>query len=376
LSVKYAAEVRRYLLEKFSSVRIVLFEELVFPGVQEEVVLLLAEGRGPAPFFEVYHATSLRSLLDINRADWVPFAPEHEDKWLRALVSQESLGILDGVKREATFESLLDWGDTYLGIVTGNNRYFTFSRADARTLGIPDRELLPISPPGSRHLRGLTFSSKAWDSLMKEGRACYLFYPPASVPSSNAEKYIAAGETLGVHKAYKCRVRTPWWRVPLVAAPDLFLTYMDRDRPRLLSNRAGVHVLNSLYGVRLKKDRKAAGQDLLPLAALNSATMLSAELIGRSYGGGMLKLEPREADKLALPSFQLLENVGNELRAMRPQLSGLLRKGALADACRIVDRIVLTGGCGLTYDAIEEVRKAREILFGRRNTRSKAQTAD
>src|SRR6478735_2592588 len=49
LSVNYAAPVRRFLMERFKRVRLVLFTERVFPGVQEEVVLLLADGYGQGP---------------------------------------------------------------------------------------------------------------------------------------------------------------------------------------------------------------------------------------------------------------------------------------------------------------------------------------
>lgn len=48
LSVNYAKEIRRFLLKRFGSVRIIAFEERVFPEVLEEVVLLLAEGEGGA----------------------------------------------------------------------------------------------------------------------------------------------------------------------------------------------------------------------------------------------------------------------------------------------------------------------------------------
>jgi hypothetical protein len=41
--VNCAAEVRRYLMARFARVRLVVFTERVFPGVLEEVVLLLAE---------------------------------------------------------------------------------------------------------------------------------------------------------------------------------------------------------------------------------------------------------------------------------------------------------------------------------------------
>ena len=46
----------------------------------------------------------------------------------------------------------------------------------------------------------------------------HLFYPHAD-PSEAAQAYVASGEAGGVQKAYKCRVRTPWWRVPIARKP-------------------------------------------------------------------------------------------------------------------------------------------------------------
>jgi adenine-specific DNA methylase len=49
LQVGYAAALRSYLIDNCSHVTIVSFQRLVFPGILQEVVLLLAErGRGPA----------------------------------------------------------------------------------------------------------------------------------------------------------------------------------------------------------------------------------------------------------------------------------------------------------------------------------------
>lgn len=44
LTVNYAAPLRSFLMASFSSVRLATFDEPVFPEVQEEVVLLLADG--------------------------------------------------------------------------------------------------------------------------------------------------------------------------------------------------------------------------------------------------------------------------------------------------------------------------------------------
>jgi type I restriction-modification system DNA methylase subunit len=76
LSVNYATEIRRFLLKRFARVRLVLFENLVFPGVLEEVVLLMAEGTGGADRFEVFQAKNAAELPNAaaNKC-WTGFAP-------------------------------------------------------------------------------------------------------------------------------------------------------------------------------------------------------------------------------------------------------------------------------------------------------------
>lgn len=371
LTVKYAEKVRRYLLQRFRSIRLVMFEELVFPNVQEEVVLLLAEGQGPAPSFEVYQATNLADLGAIDSAPWVPYTPSRSDKWMWALLSSAAVRTYQKVvDAPEGFETLQEWGKTYLGIVTGRNPYFALSDGDVRERGLPAKELLRICPPGSRHLRGLTFTESAWRALRDDGKRCYLFRPKDGAPSKAAQRYIDAGETTSVDQGYKCSNRSPWWCVPLVDVPDLLLTYMDRDRPRLITNRAGVHVLNSLYGVSLSTGRARIGKDLLPVASLNSLTLLGAELVGRAYGGGLLKLEPREADRLPMPSKDLLNNTADELRAVRPQVGGALRQGKLDKAVNLVDRILLYKGVGLRQSELGALKDARGILFDRRSARA------
>jgi hypothetical protein len=369
LTVGYAAEIRRFLLNRFAQVRLVMFEELVFPGVQEEVVLLLAEGTGAAPFFELYQARNLDELQDLGAVQWTMFEPDAVGKWSGALLPTSDLEVYNRIVAGDDFSELAEWGDTYLGIVTGANNFFTLSEDEVKLYGFPDDELLLISPPGSRHLRGLTFTNRSWDEVANEGRRVYLLYP-RDKPSAASARYIEAGDAAKVSKGYKCSNRKPWWQVPLVDVPDLLLTYMDKDRPRLVTNRARVHVLNSLYGVRLHAGRKRLGMDLLPIAALNSVTLLGAEVVGRAYGGGMLKLEPKEAGRLPMPAQELLVQYSNELRVLQPHLSNDLRQGNLDAAVEKVDRVLLTQGLGLSHQQLVAVRRARATLFGRRETRS------
>lgn len=368
LTVKYAAPIREHLMKRFASVRLVVFEELIFPDALEDVVLLLAEGSGGCSHFEVHQVRNAEALNQSPLRNW-RISPGDSTKWSQALIEPSTWTTFQSVLRSKSVERLADWGRPYLGTVTGDNDYFTLTDSDARKWKLGSKELVPVSPPGSRHLRGLEFAYGAWAQAREEGKRCWLFAPSEDDMSPAAEAYVAAGEANEVDTAYKCRVRDPWFIPPRVPVADLFLTYMDYERPRLTSNKAGVDHLNSLYGISLIKQRRSIGQELLPLACLNTVTLLSAEVVGRSYGGGMLKLEPKEAEQLAVPSLKIVQSLQEELRAIRPQAANSLRNGKLAEAVRIVDQVIF--GEPFQIDAIPALRQAREFLFQRRSARGR-----
>jgi tRNA1(Val) A37 N6-methylase TrmN6 len=370
LSVNYAAPVRQFLFSKFREVQLVLFAEQVFPGVEADVVLLLADGylEGPANHAVIRQAKDAASLasLDAGQA-WTPADPA--GKWTGSLVADGALGPLRALLGSGRFVGLEYWGDTTLGIVTGNNRYFALSPARARELGIGASELLRLSPPGSSHLRGLALTQEQLAKLGREGQSTRLFYP-ADTPSGAAAKYIEDGHRTGVDTAYKCRVRKVWHRVPLVKPADLLLTCMNADTPRLTSNEAAAHHLNSVHGVYLKPGLRDIGRELLPVASLNSATLLHAEVVGRAYGGGILKIEPKEADIWAMPSPELVEARADELRAIKPRVAEWLREGELHEAVALVDRALFAGRGATPAKSVNAMRQARELLAARRATRS------
>lgn len=370
LSVNYAADVRRFLLQSFAKVDLVLFTERVFPGVQEEVVLLLAEGYlgGPTDHASVYQYRSAAELATIAASrTWKPARPE--EKWTPSLLSSEALNAYTMLLASGDYTMLQTWGETTLGMVTGNNKYFALSPQRVAELGLAPSDLIPLSPPGSRHLRGLSFSKAALDEMGRNGSATWLFRPSGE-PSPGGWAYIAAGEATQVDAAYKCRVRKPWWRVPYLAPADLLLTYMNADTPRLSTNAARVSHLNSVHGVYLHGGLRQLGKRMLPLGSLTSMTLVGAETVGRAYGGGMLKLEPREADRLPVPSPALVESALEQLTSIRPQVAGLLRGGKLVSAAKLVDDVLLVGALGMARGDVRTLREAHAELTARRTARA------
>ena len=374
LSVNYASPIRKFLLESFHKVELVLFGERVFPSVQEEVVLLLAEGfrQGPTDRFTLFQAESVDDLPSMGTpSTWVPAAAG--EKWTGSMVGAAARRIYDTALTGSGFSVLQQWGETSLGAVTGNNAFFTATWDEVKQRGFSRTDLVRISPPGSRHLRGLELSSRQLRQLSEEGKPTYLFRPSGN-PSEAGMAFIEEGERAGVDKAYKCRVRKPWWRVPLVAVPDLFLTYMNADTPRLTTNNAGVHHLNSVHGVYFSLENRELGRELLPLASLNTMTILGAETVGRAYGGGMLKIEPSEADLLPLPSPALVKSHAEELRSIKAKVDAALRNADTAKATDLVDAVVLKNGLKLDDEQIGELKAARTALLNRRKARSRSAT--
>jgi len=307
LSVGYAGPVRQWLRRRFASVKLVVFERLQFVDALENVVLLLAQGSGGCDAFSLYYVHDGGDLLDIQPFDESAVALSDEGKWTELFLTVRQRQLFRRVVQDH-FVPLSFYGNPELGTVTGANGYFTLTEETRRAFGLePNTDVIAICPPGSRHLQALSFTRHDWQRLRDQGERVWMLYPRAEIPTEGLQRYFQLGIDQGVPSAYKCQVRANWWRPPAVSAPDLFFTYMSHRYPRLVANRARTTFVNSMHGLRLRADVPRSAREALPLLAFSSLTMLGAEIHGRSYGGGILKMEPREAGMLPVPKPDVLE---------------------------------------------------------------------
>ena len=293
IHAQYADQILDHICERFGRAAVVMFDEHVFPGAQEEVVLLCAEdrGNGSAAGIETLSFTNLDDLeLPLRGAG--SLRPARPHKLLAGLVDPASIEVYDELVAGERTRLLGDLASVDIGAVTGANSFFVRPAeavAEVPTAFLRQAVSKAAHIPGAR-LSGQDF--RAMDERRLPTRMLVLDPDARDTCSPAVHRLIEEGEHAGVHARYKCRIRDPWWALPSAQVrdpPALFLTYMSGAFPRLVSNEAGALSTNSVHGVRPYN-----GADPRALAAgfYTSLTMLSAELVGRSYGGGVLKLEP------------------------------------------------------------------------------------
>ena len=367
----YARPVLNYLVETFGCTTLLTFKEHLFPELSQDTLLVLAEGKGKPSGRLCVH--DLDAVTDLENADKVikslaraeEINPENIISGRTTLtsywLSKEARSLYEQLSEHAPTKRLGELAEVGIGYVTGANAFFHLSKAEAKAQKLGDSYLTPAVYRG-RALSGLQFSEQDWQAAEKAGEAGYLLHLPAKKRLSKLVKaYIAEGENQGVHEAYKCRVRSPWYSVPHVYKPDAFLTYMSGLRPLLVANDAGAVTPNSLHAVRLHADASLSARDLA-LLWQTSLTSLSVELEGHALGGGMLKLEPSEARNVLLAAPEVFNGTG---AVLFEHVDALLREGKGERARDLVDTTIL-GSLGLSEEEAKLLKDSAAYLRNRR----------
>jgi adenine-specific DNA-methyltransferase len=371
LHAQYAQPVTEFLGREFHRVAVIAFEERVFPSAQEEVVLVLAEGRGGGPSDLEFFSCRTLAELDVGRLlrgrRQQRCAGERRGKLLAELLDAETRAAYSRAEAIEGVSRLGDIAGVDIGTVTGANSFFLLSREAAEAV---HPALLKPVVSRAAHVRSARFTNADYRTLVESGVPCRLLLADDAMPReviATVEDRILEGEADGLHLRNKCRARNPWWAVrpPRRPIPDLFMTYCAHQHPRIVLNEAGVLNTNTLHGVTVRKRGLARR---LAAGFYNSLTMLSAELLARSYGGGVLKLEPTEAEALLIPPLS-----GWDARRLLSKVDRFIRAGDLEGALNIVDPLVLEEAVGLGFSPAEvaALRRGAERLRRRRHARAR-----
>lgn len=116
------------------------------------------------------------------------------------------------------------------------------------------------------------------------------------------ERFLRLARRSGAANGYVARNRRAWWSVGLRAAAPILATYMARRPPAFVRNLAGARHINIAHGLYPRTAMSAELLDRLSGALRTSVTVAQ----GRTYAGGLTKFEPKEMERLLIPSPELL----------------------------------------------------------------------
>lgn len=359
LQVGYAAQLRAYLVDTCSDVTVVAFRELVFPGILQEVVLLLAvKGMGPASIrtVEVRNGSHLDEVTLDGAATRAPL--HGTEKWTKYFLDTAQITALRDLRSDSRLASLSNYAKVNVGVVTGRNSFFCMTDADASLRGITAHTIPLLSR--SAQFTGVEFTEKDIAAQAAAGAVTRLLAvaPDYDLALDSAlNSYVQLGEQDGVHEGYKCRIRTSWWSVPSISQPAGFMLRQVSTYLRMLSNDAGASSTDTVHRVFTKP---GVNMKQLTVAALNSATMAMSEVLGRSYGGGLLEIEPTEAIALPVPDPNLVDNI------LQSEVDAFLRRGDIPGAISMVDQRLMVDILGFSESEMDMVRESSRRLRERR----------
>jgi SAM-dependent methyltransferase len=325
----YARPLLDFLRGRFGRTRLIALEGSWFEGATVKVALLLAEGSGPGGL-ELGEARGIPELEARG-----PAAPP--GAWLASRIPSGCREAADRILGSDTLAPLSALGAVRLGVVTGEKGFFLLPAGRCTELGLPAL-WTPTAVSTPSQLRGTAFTDDDARDLEASGAPCRLLSLPFDYEGGDAkvDAYLERGRAAGVDSNYKCRSRKPWYSVRRQMPPaDLFLGYLVKRRLRVAANPARAHSTNNVHRVTLAPvHRPLAG--LVAAAALNAATMLSAELTGRISAAGALKLEPGDAPKLRFIRPDLLRDAAFSTHRASA-VDRALREGRDEDAFAIAD---------------------------------------
>lgn len=380
LQADYAEPIRQYVGKHFSRSAAFVLRERVFldAGTDEETVILLADGHlenSSASAIELGEATSLTDLNElITRWD--------DGQWSGRVAERRPAGLSLRIDDTAALHminslpSCCDLGDVAgvrIGLVTGANPFFVLSNSGLETarIEVQDCELVMAKFHAAK---GVVFDLDDHDQYVANNGHGYLVSDDGTEKNPRINKYLETFDPQKKKAISTFKKRKHWAQTSDANPPHAFFPVMHHNGPRLVLNPRSIHCTNTIHRVFFKDTLGETTQKLIAISLLTSFSQLSAELVGRRYGSGVLKHEPREAERIRilLPKIKKAD-VDKTFAAV----DSALRNGDNARANQLADKLVYAAS---KLDRWEELSSTlalavHHVRERRRPTREKAAKA-
>jgi adenine-specific DNA methylase len=366
LQVSYTHALRKYLSSFFNKINIVSFKGLVFPEIQQEVILLLCEKN--CDLSHTIEHIELDNLVGLTHFETKRLKAKGKEidfinnKWTYYFLEQNEIDFLESIYRNKNFTTIENYANVEVGITTGANSYFTVPYSIVKEYCL--KKYAKPMVGRSVQVPGIRFSKEDWlKNKNSKVKSNLLVFPAADklADDEGALRYIEYGESLGINKGYKTGIRDDWFVIPSIKLSNALFIRRNNIYPRLILNDANAYTTDTMHRVFI---RDGINKKAFIASYYNSLSFAFSEIVGRSYGGGVLELMPSETRSIFLPYSESNQTLIDEIDA-------LMRKKTNIDTIlKMTNRIVLHEGFGLTMRDIELAHSIWKKLCNRRLNRS------
>jgi len=316
MDVNYGRELKRYLLEEVTLLRIHRFDpnDVQFDDALVSSAVIWFKKSKPSAGHTVefsYGGTHAAPAISRQIAS---FELANEEKWTR-FPRQE-------VRVAVDTPILADFFSIKRGIATGSNEFFILSREKISELDLPMEFFRPILPSPRYVKNDEIQADDQGNPILTQS----LFLLNCRLPESEIKvkhrslwRYLESGkEEMG--SRYLCKSRPIWYKQEDRRPTPFVCTYMGRsdsatESPfRFLLNHSRAVVANTylmLYPKPHVEARLSGRPDVLrgvweELKNIRPESLMSE---GRVYGGGLHKMEPKELAKVCAQQISTLLNL-------------------------------------------------------------------
>lgn len=366
LQVVYAEDLRRFLARHYSHITLFTFSKLVFNGIEQEIVVFVGVKGSGKSAVRVIEADSVADLHNrsFGEVEYQPFVT-FDEKWTRYFLNARDAKVLNELYRDERLVPFAKLARINVGVTTGNNAYFSLTDETSAKYNLDDFTLPLIGR--SSHASGVFFTEEDWRQNRSQGKRARLLALEDGQYKRMTKiqrAYIDEGEDRGENNGYKCSIRDSWYSVPSIWIPDAFFLRRNNLYPKLVLNRCGAISTDTMHRMKF---RDGIDPELALIAYYNSIAFAFTELCGRSYGGGVLEILPKEVGNIHVLNTDLL-NINAELkRDVISVIGGVVRNGRnINEALDYVDAKILVGALRFDEDTGRACRRIWRTLQARR----------
>lgn len=366
LQVVYAEDLRKYLVQHYNQITLLTFRQLVFDDIEQETVVFIGRKGSGKSSIRVIESEDIDDLSTVN-IDSHLFQPvvTSTEKWTRYFIDADHARFLESSASDERLVPLSDVAIVNVGVTTGNNSFFSLTDETSRNYDLDDYTMPLIGR--SSHASGAYFTSADWESNRARGKRSRLLVLEDggySKLSRKQKSYIDEGEARGENKGYKCSIRDSWYAVPSVWTPDAFFLRRNNFFPKFVLNGCEAISTDTMHRIKLKPN---IDRESVLISYYNSIAFAFTELCGRSYGGGVLEMLPKEVGNiLIVDPMKLSLSPSQKANAVERIDETLRGKCSIDSLLDYMDQEILVKRLGFDTETCAAYRNIWKALQSRR----------